>query len=299
MVEYGRLHGFGAGRTLEYVAAGRVIAVCPEAADLVLEGSVCTSILAALEPLFTNAKLRPRDEAGEALPFGQILAWGRTRPEREIRSEVHRRREEVRVGAQTVARTVHLSSHGVADLERTQALLARSKNRVVTQSEAVEHTLRDFVARTDPLETKPGTRRAPAMPARQDGTRHPRYVPAEVRRALMQAHGDTCAIEGCDHRIWLQNAHKHPHALGGGNERPDQVRICDGHHAMWDHGEMNWVADEADPNGGYFRTQGGRILRLRRPVQEPDPPDRVEEGGPCLRLRSTSRRAGPTRPGFG
>jgi hypothetical protein len=294
LVEYGRLLGLCAQRTRAYAAAGRAMEACPEAEQLVLDGRVCFMTLAAAAPLFTDGRLCLRDAAGEPRGASWTLNWLKDRTEREVRSTLHKLREELRVGAQTEARTIYLSSGGVGDLERTQTLLGRRKERVVSQSEAVQHTLRDWLSRNDPLETKPGTRRTPPMHARSDGTRNPRGLPAEVERALMSMHGDRCAIEGCDHHIWLQNAHKTPHALGGGNEREDLIRLCVIHHAMWDHGEMRWVADDSYPCGGYFETLGGRILRLRqpllpdadaRPVTDDAPPeagDRVKESTPRL-----------------
>jgi hypothetical protein len=292
--EYGRRIGFGWSRTRDYVAAGRVIERYPAAEALLLDGVLAISTLASLAPFFTEAALRPIDEKGQPKPFDDLLTWARERPDREIRREVHRCREEARVGQQTVPRTLHFSSQGSSDLDRAQTLLARRKRRTVSQSEAVQDTLREFVSRHDPLEQKAGTRRAPPMPARDDGGRHPRSVPAEVRRALMAKHGDRCAIALCDHRVWLENSHHHPHALGGGNEIADQDRLCARHHAMKDHGEITWVPDASYPGGGYYRTREGKILRIAVPSRAGDKPRvarpaRAEGEGPTQTASSGDR----------
>ena len=295
MVEYGKRMGVGAGRTLEYVAVGRVLAIYPHVEALLLDGSMCISTVAILAPLFTEPDLRPRDESGAPLPYDALLAWARLRTDNELRRYVLRRREEARVGSATMPRTIHFSSRGAADLERTQTLLSRKARRVVGASEAVQKTVRSWLERHDPLEAKPGTRRLPPMPPRDDGGRHPRSIPAEVRHALMAKYGDSCAIEHCEHKIWLENAHHLAHALGGGNEIADQDRICTGHHAMKDHGEILWIVDASYPGGGYYRTLEGAILRLKAPrayAPGTGPPSVVGEHTPPL---VASRRDGYRR----
>jgi hypothetical protein len=286
MVEYARRHGYGSRQTRDYVAAGRVFEVFPEAVDHVLDGSMLISTLAALAPLILEPDLVLLDKAGLPMTHEELVRWARVETDREIFRTVRRLREEVRVGGGATSRTLYLSAQGVEDLERARTLLARRMSRAVSDSEATEHTLRDWVSRNDDLETRGRERRTAAMPERGDGTRNTRYVPAEVRRALMGLHGDRCAIQGCPHQIWLQNAHKTPHALGGGNELRDQIRLCIVHHTMWDHGELRWIEDAAWPCGGYFETPEGRILRLKRPraeaprVEGPRPPESAEATGP-------------------
>jgi hypothetical protein len=286
--EYGIRIGFGSRQAREYAAAGRVLECCPGAEAMLLDGSMCVSTLAIIEPLFTDPALRPRDERGESTPNEAILAWARVRPDRDLRRYVHRRREEARVGGQTVARTLHLSSRGADDLDRTQVLVSRTERRAVSLSEAAERAFRHFVEKQDLLEKRPRRRRMAPMHARPDGSRLSRAVANEVRRALMAKHGDACAIRHCENRIWLENAHHVPHARGGGNELPDQDRLCTLHHRMKDHGEIRWVPDATWPGGGRYETAEGVALPLK-PVESngeaskgPGPPDRVRERGPPL-----------------
>jgi hypothetical protein len=284
LVEYGLKLGYGERETRDYAAAGRVILLCADAEKRLLDGSMAICTLAILEPYFTQPDLRPTEEDGTPMPFEAILAWAAVRTDRELRRAVHRRREEARTGEQTVARTFHFTSQGVDDLDRAQELTARKKHRAVSQSEAVQTALREYVEKHDDLERKPGTRRMPHMPPRDDGGRHPRGIPAEVKRELMRRYGDQCAIEGCPHRLFLENSHHLAHALGGGNELADQDRICSVHHKMKDHGQITWVPDAAYPGGGYYRGSDGRIIPLRVPRENP------RESGPP---RSGSPRSGP------
>ena len=229
------------------------------------------------------------------------MSWARLTSDRRLRLAIHKRREEARVGALVAKRTLFLSSQGAKDLDRTQVLVSRSEGRSVSQSEAAEHALRRFLKRADLLEGEPGQRRAGAMPPRHDGSKHPRAVPAEVRRALMAEHGDVCAIGLCENEIWLENAHHVPHALGGGNEFADQDRLCSRHHKMKDHGEITWVPAEAGGRSGHYRTREGLILGLKPiagPGEDPPekPPDRVQERAPTVRASRPNRsRLRPVR----
>jgi len=326
--EYGLRIGYGSRQAREYAAAGRVMNLCPLAEEMLLEGQVCVSTLAILEPFFVDPELRPLDEEGEPdspqpMSFEAILEWARLLPDFELRKTVNRRKAEVRTDAPIHTRTLHFTNRGAEDLDRTQVLLTRSKKGSVTQSEAAEKALRYFVEKHDLLEKTPGKRRLPLMPPRTDGSKNPRSVPAEVRRALMAEHGDVCAIEFCEHRIWLENAHHLAHALGGGNELADQDHICTGHHGMKDSGQIVWVPDSREPGGGYYRSREGAILHLKPPVapratpREPpreslggssggDPPDRVQEGSLPLiasrgyrigNVRTSSARVGSARVG--
>ncbi|MDA1193633.1 MAG: hypothetical protein O2894_00450, partial [Planctomycetota bacterium] len=284
ITQYGRLVGFDGRRAREYAAAGRVIERHSPAAQALLSGVIGIEALAALEPLFTQADLRLLDEEGKQLDDAATLAWAAVRPEREIRDAVMRRKEEVRAQAVIVSRTLHLTRQGARDLERTRVLVSRSERRPLSMSEAAACAFREFVARHDSLERSAGSRRLPAMPRRADGQRHPRAIPAEVKRQLMRTYGDVCAIEGCDHDIWLENAHHVPHALGGGNELEDQQRICAVHHRMKDHGELRWVPlGGPDTSQGHYLTPEGRIVRLR-------PADGVRERAPPLAVSRARRR---------
>lgn len=284
LVEYGLRQGYGESETRDYAAAGRVLLLCPEAEARLLDGSMAICTLAIIEPYFTQPDMRPAEEDGTPMSFEKILEWAMLRTDKELRGAIHRKREEVRTGEQTVSRTFHFTSQGVSDLDRAQELATRTARRPVSQSETVETALREYVEEHDDLEKKPGTRRMPHMPARDDGGRHPRTIPAEVRRELMRRYGDQCAIEYCPHHLFLENSHHLAHALGGGNELSDQDRICTVHHKMKDHGQITWVADAAYPGGGYYRAPDGYILRLREPRTNPNetgpPPGRSAGSDP-------------------
>ncbi len=263
--EYGPRIGYGSEQATEYAAAGRVLTLVPATQQLLLDGAMCISTLAILERLFTDDALRFAHKDGTAWTDAEIIEWARVRSDRDLRRAIRKREADVRSGERTKTRTIHLTAQGADDLERTQTLVSRKLGRFATQSEAAEFAFRDFVSRHDLLEQEGRARRAGPMPARGDGSKNPRYVPAEVRRGLMARHDDACAIRGCTHRIWLENSHHTAHAAGGGNELVDQDRLCGTHHRMKDHGEIVWVPPHAGARG-HYRTREGAILRLRSPA---------------------------------
>ena len=284
IAEYGLRFGYSSQEARQYAAAGRVIELCPLAEQLVLDGSMSYVTLAIIEPLFTDPELRLPDDHGNPMTDERILEWAALRPDRDLRATVRERREETRIGQKPNRRTLYLSKQGADDLDRTQVLCCRKEGRMVTGSEAAERAFREFVKNHDLMEQTPRKRRTPVTSLRTDGGKNPRYVAAEVRRALMKRYGDVCCIDKCENRIWLENAHQTPHSHGAGNECDDQDRLCVMHHRMKDSGELVWVHDPNEPAGGYYKTPEGRVVRLK-PLPPRPPggfPDAVRERAPPL-----------------
>ena len=278
--EYGRRIGYSARHAREYAAAGRVLRLFPAAEEALLLGAVSITRLAVMEPFYVEPELRPVDAGAEPKDDEALFQWAKALPERRLRQIVHQRREELRIGSRPAVRILHLNQQGAEDLDRTQVLASRTADRNLSHSEAAEHAFRFYVEKKDVLEKAAGKRRLPGMPPRTDGSRNPRGLAAEVTRTLMEKHGDVCAIEFCQNRIFLENSHHTPHALGGGNEVEDQERICSPHHGMEDNGRIRWVADKSEPGGGHYVTREGKILRLKpvvKPIAKPPGPDAPSE----------------------
>lgn len=309
--EYGRRIGYSARHAREYAAAGRVLQLFPAAEEALLIGTVSITRLAVMEPFYVEPELRPVDVGEEPKDDEALFQWAKALPERRLRQIVHQRREELRIGHRPAVRTLHLSQQGATDLDRTQVLASRTADRVLSHSEAAEHAFRFYVEKKDVLERAAGKRRLRPMPPRTDGSKNPRGLPAEVTRSLMEEHGDVCAIEFCQNRIFLENSHHTPHALGGGNEVKDQKRTCSPHHKMEDRGEIRWVPNAREPGGGHYVTLEGDILRLKRVEKPPGASgnpsegvggDRVEERTPTLiasRHLVRASQGGQTTRSFG
>ena len=68
----------------------------------------------------------------------------------ELRNKVNQRKEALRLVERPVARTLFFSREGISALVRTRELVANLKQRAVSESEANEEALCDFVFRHDP-----------------------------------------------------------------------------------------------------------------------------------------------------
>lgn len=270
--EFGPHVGFGTGQARDYAAAGHVIEACPGAEQMVLDGAMTIPALAIIAPLLLDDELRPRDKQGKPLSPEAGLRWASLNPDATLRRTVLKRRREVEADEPVAPRLLHLTAQGALDLDRARTLETRRQGRVVSHSAAAEVALREYVLAHDDLEKKTAARRLPPMPQRHDGGRHPRSVPAAVRRELAKRHDDVCAIAYCENKIWLENSHHVPLSEGGGNEIDDQDRICRRHHRLKDHGEIRFVRDDGEPGGGHYVARDGQILPLK-------PRDLTDAGG--------------------
>jgi hypothetical protein len=168
---------------------------------------------------------------------------------------VNKRLAERATGGPVLPLKAWLSPQGAELFVRCRELTVRQERRPLTDGETLEIVCRDYVLRHDPVEaakralergrvaeaTKPVVRGTPGQPRRA--------MPAAERHALVLRDGDRCAIEKCDEKVFVENAHREPHRAGGPAVAANTDRICSGHHDLVDSGELKIVG-----------TNGRRVL---------------------------------------
>jgi 5-methylcytosine-specific restriction endonuclease McrA len=108
-------------------------------------------------------------------------------------------------------------------------------------------------------------------PRRKDGSRNPRYIPADVRQRVLQRDGFSCRHKGPDGHVCgstyrLELDHRVPIALGGESTEANVEVVCRAHNQF-----------RAEQELGKRRMEDARALArerraARKPVQAPPPP---------------------------
>ena len=245
--EFAEKHGFCAGEAAILANAAEAAVASRALRTDLMQGRTCPEKLASVQRVLREPGLvRPDDDWSR-------LARELTAPELKMR--VNRRLAERASGGPVLPLKAWLSPKGAELFVRCRELTVRQERRALTEGETIEIVCRDFVVRHDPVEaakralaagrvadaSKPATTGRPGQPRRA--------MPAAERHALVLRDGDRCGIEGCDERLWLQNAHRVPHRSGGPAVAANEDRICRGHHRLVDAGERKIVG-----------TNGRRVL---------------------------------------
>ncbi len=122
--------------------------------------------------------------------------------------------------------------------------------------------------------------------------RSSRYVPAEVRRAVLARAGGRCEFPRCGFDTWLDLAHLVPHRAGGSREADNLVLLCGVHHRALDAGTLEAIPVRDDSLGRDEGGEGGTRVHFRTPWGEElrGPVLAAPGGGPAV--RGTGRPAG-------
>ena len=244
--EFAEKRGLCAGEASILASAAETAAERGARRDL-LSGRTCPEKLATVRRVLREPDLlRPDDDWSR-------LARELTAPDLKFR--VNRRLAERATGGPVLPLRAWLSPRGAEAFVRCRELTVRQERRPLTEGETIEIVCRDFVLRHDPVEA---AKRALAAGRVADATRpvergrpgQPRgATPAAERHALVLRDGDRCAIEGCDERTFLENAHRVPHRSGGPAVAANEDRLCRRHHRAVDAGDLKPVG-----------TNGRRVL---------------------------------------
>ena len=245
--EFAEKRGFCGAEAGILASAAATLGAAPSLRRDLLEGRTCPEKVASVGRVLRDPSLVRPDEDWAG------LAREMTAP--EVRKQVNRRLAEARSGGPVVPLRAFLTPAGAELFVRCRELTVRQEKRPLTEGETLELVMRDFVLRHDPVEAakralsrgrvadegKPVVRGRPGQPRRA--------MPAAERHALVLRDGDRCAVDGCDERSWLENAHRVPHRSGGPAVAAATDRVCRGHHRRIDSGALKAVG-----------TNGRRVL---------------------------------------
>jgi len=149
----------------------------------------------------------------------------------EFRCEVNRRIEEAAQGdVPVVPLFLHVTESAREDFHRVRALASREARCPLTEGQTFTLLVRQFLDARDPV--RRGSRARRARPTCE--TPGERYIPAQVRKAVLDRSGDRCEVPGCSFDTFLEYAHVEAHADGGDREPENLLRLCHVHHVHFD-----------------------------------------------------------------
>lgn len=191
-------------------------------------------------------------------PGEDWLRAAETMPAPELRRRVNERLEQSAQGVpEVVAVTVHVPPRTRSDFARARVLASREAGMSLTEGQTFALIVDRYLDSADERRRAPGSRRlGPTI-----GQPGDRYVPAAVRRAVLDRSDDRCEVTGCPHRVFLELAHIEPHAGGGSRETDNLVRLCHAHHTQFDAGCIRIARWRSGGDG-----RDGRDGRGARPV---------------------------------
>ncbi len=277
--QYCEKRGLSAVEGFQIKKVAEAFETSPRLEEEVNKGEVSHRKAAAIGEVLKRPELQKPDE--------DIFDVARRKTSREMDEEVRKRKEEARVKETTVARTLYFTRLGLDDLARVRELESRRKRRSVTESEAAQIALSEHRDRHDPerkaaraaerKRKREGQRSAapveegpPRNPGQaKNGRERSRHVPAAEKHEVISRHGDRCAVDGCDARIYLELSHDKAWRFNGENAAHNLFRYCYEHHKQHDAGL--WKVVKRREGALMVNSRGMVVGRLRRP-QEPEGP---------------------------
>jgi len=249
IAQFGEVFGRSATEARWLAAVGRVLEIEPAVEEEILAGGISIEAGAALLRGFTCPAL-----ARSGIDW---LEMARHRSARRLRDLMDQVEREATSGERVTHVTVLMTDSGREDFSAARRLLSRRNKRVVAGGEAVEMLSRCYLDREDPARKRPARRRMPHTAG------HPgRTVPAEVVRELLARNDGRCPVSLCDHRIWMDMAHRVPHRHGGSREADNLAYLCRQHHGLLDSGLMRMAGSLEEPR--CYTADGRRVgERLR------------------------------------
>lgn len=198
----------------------------------------------------------------------ELLELAQRRSRWTVRREVHRRIESHVAGEPVVRMEFHVPESFGDVFHRARVLAQRSADKVLTDGQVLAVAVTDYVARHDPLLQPAGKRRVGPTCERPGD----RYVPAAVKRAVLDRSGDRCEFAGCGNEAFLQLAHVQGHSAQGDREFGNLLNLCTTHHTLLDAGHLRVV--ELGAAGPVFVVvESGELIGAERGSEARAPPD--------------------------
>lgn len=292
VVEYGMKLGYDANEVRMYTNLGKVFEAEPTAEAKFRGGTLSVEAGAAVGRIYANPLLRR--------PGDRWLEHAQTDGLRALRRRV-RERVEQQAQAETGLEEVHVvvTARTRDRFDRARQVASQRAGKALTAGQTFSRVVEFYLEKHDPLSTPGAARRVPHTSLRPGS----RYIPAEVKRAVRARSGGVCEVQGCEHRLGLEFAHRVPHAEGSAREVEDLGELCHRHHVLYDAGTIPWPVVQpggrGPPRGGGGPPGARHAGDVRvddgsstpdRPGRDP-PPGRVAESTPHLRAsRGAPRR---------
>jgi 5-methylcytosine-specific restriction endonuclease McrA len=255
IVHYGVSIGMPAAEVRWLMGLARALA----ASEALVAAHAAADAAAPREPVearVRSGKLHPDNASliGKLFEDGSLVRDGedwlglaQSLPTRELRARVRERLEEAATGRRPlVSLTLHVTERTCDAFARARVLASREARTTLSEGQTFAAVVEHYLDGKDELRRGSSERRVgPTSERPRD-----RYIPAAVRRAVLERSGDRCEVPGCAHRIYLEFAHLVPHRARGSREEDNLVRLCRTHHVQMDAGLLQWTRRPSGPPAG-------------------------------------------------
>jgi len=206
--QFGEKYGFSGREAAVLAAVGKALTLAPDLEEKLLSGRITLDAAAAVATVLTDPDLLRDDDDWLACAERLTLT--------ELQKKVRERIVEVRQGEPASTLNATMPASGREKFERARTIASRKEKKPLTEGETVEVLSDHYLDSFDEARKKPRARRTPDTNGRAPG-KNGRAVPAPSKREV-HLRGETCQFPGCDHHIFLDLAHREPHAAGGSRE---------------------------------------------------------------------------------
>lgn len=231
VVEYAVSLGFGASEARVLTNLGKTLEASPDAEARIRSGEITVEAAAAIGRIFAcPAVLREGDDWLEAAA---------TEPLRALRRRIKQRFElhaEGDLGIEQL--NMFVATRSKDDFARAREVASEKAGKRLTEGQTFTRVVDFYLEKNDPLRQSGRARRV----GDTNGIPQSRYIPAEVKRTVLARAGGTCEVDGCEHKLGLEFAHRTPHRDGSGREADDIGALCRRHHVLYDAGRIAWPA---------------------------------------------------------
>ena len=219
--------------------------LAPELEDKIVSGRITLDAAAAVATVLADPELLRDDD--DWLSEAEQLTLS------ALQKKVRERIVEVREGEPASTLNATMPASGREKFERARVIASRKERKALTEGETVVVLSDHYLDSFDEERKKPRARRMPDTNGRSGRSEHTgrpngRAVPASEKRKV-RMRGEECQFPGCSHRIFVDLAHRRPHAAGGSRESDNLLYLCRTHHALLDAG---WIRAEGPSDSPEF-----------------------------------------------
>jgi len=254
LVEYARRLGYHGSRTIVLARLGQAIQIRPDLAEAVLDRSIPIENAEAIARMIADPALRDLEDWLELAANCDLTA---------LRSFITQRTEQARQQEERLRLVpLFLTDRGVDKLERARRVASGRSGRDLSQSQAVEVTLDEYLDRHDPEQKASRAssgRSGRSATGRSPRPRRSRHVPRPVESLVRDRAGHQCEVPGCTSTTGLELCHRRWWSRGGEHHPSNIVLLCHRHHVLFDAGVLACIGFAANGRP-IFRVPDGDVL---------------------------------------